>query len=84
MLTPIQVAYQASPEWQEIALQAYPPPPDKKKKEKNKGTRHPGGDKINGSVEAKPDGSVAGSDAAQVSVGKDVDDAMKNLDIQKS
>lgn len=40
LLAPIQEAFQASTEWQEIALKAYPPPV-KEKKVKDKGTRHP-------------------------------------------
>ncbi len=43
LLAPIQEAFQASKEWQEIADKAYPPPPKKEKKVKNKGTRYPGG-----------------------------------------
>ena len=43
LLAPIQKAFQASKEWQEIAEKAYPPPPKKEKKVKNKGTRYPGG-----------------------------------------
>ncbi len=35
-------AYEASKEWQEITLKAYPPPEKKQKKVKDKGTRHPG------------------------------------------
>ncbi|KAL2115464.1 hypothetical protein VTJ04DRAFT_9719 [Mycothermus thermophilus] len=42
LLAPIQAAFQASKEWQEIAEKAYPPPPKKEKKVKNKGTRYPG------------------------------------------
>ncbi|KAL4904822.1 hypothetical protein BDW74DRAFT_168031 [Aspergillus multicolor] len=44
LMAPIQEAYQASPEWQEITAQAYPPPvvEKKQKKVKDKGTRHPG------------------------------------------
>ncbi|KAL1840624.1 hypothetical protein VTJ49DRAFT_275 [Mycothermus thermophilus] len=42
LLAPIQEAFQASKEWQEIADKAYPPPPKKEKKVKNKGTRYPG------------------------------------------
>ncbi|KAL2132364.1 hypothetical protein VTI74DRAFT_3905 [Chaetomium olivicolor] len=42
LLAPIQAAFQASKEWQEIADRAYPPPPKKEKKVKNKGTRYPG------------------------------------------
>lgn len=41
LLAPIQEAYHASPEWQEIALKAYPPPAKKEKKVKQKGTQHP-------------------------------------------
>ena len=41
LLAPIQDAYHASPEWQDIALKAYPPPPKKEKKVKEKGTQHP-------------------------------------------
>ncbi|KAK4239946.1 tyrosine--tRNA ligase, cytoplasmic [Achaetomium macrosporum] len=42
LLAPIQEAFKASKEWQEIAEKAYPPPPKKEKKVKNKGTRYPG------------------------------------------
>ncbi|KAB8244376.1 hypothetical protein BDV35DRAFT_382300 [Aspergillus flavus] len=44
LMAPIQAAYQASPEWQEITLKAYPPPvvEKKQKKVKSKGTRYPG------------------------------------------
>ncbi|KAK1835294.1 hypothetical protein QBC39DRAFT_340996 [Podospora conica] len=45
LLAPIQAAFQASKEWQEITLKAYPPEEKKKKekKVKNKGSRYPGG-----------------------------------------
>ena len=44
MLAPIQAAFAASPEWQDITAKAYPPEEKKKeKKVKNKGTRYPGG-----------------------------------------
>lgn len=44
LMAPIQAAYQASSEWQEIALRAYPPAEKKKKekKVKDKGSRYPG------------------------------------------
>ncbi|KAE8377731.1 hypothetical protein BDV26DRAFT_304816 [Aspergillus bertholletiae] len=44
LMAPIQAAYQADPEWQEITLKAYPPPvvEKKQKKVKDKGTRFPG------------------------------------------
>jgi len=47
LLAPIQAAYQASKEWQEITLKAYPPPEAKKKvkKVKDKGSRYPGAGK---------------------------------------
>jgi tyrosyl-tRNA synthetase len=43
-MAPIKAAYDASPEWQEIAAKAYPVEGEKKKvkKVKNKGTRYPG------------------------------------------
>ena len=41
LLAPIQEAYQASTEWQDVTLKAYPPPEKKVKKVKNKGTQHP-------------------------------------------
>jgi tyrosyl-tRNA synthetase len=43
ILIPIQEAYNASKEWQEITLLAYPPPEKKQKKVKKIGTRYPGG-----------------------------------------
>ncbi|KAJ6095464.1 tyrosine tRNA ligase [Penicillium sp. IBT 16267x] len=44
LMAPIQAAYEASKEWQEITLKAYPPPVVQKKvkKVKDKGTRFPG------------------------------------------
>lgn len=43
-MAPIRAAYEASNEWQEITLKAYPPAPEKKQKKKIKdgGTRYPG------------------------------------------
>lgn len=45
LLEPVRKAYEESPEWQEIALKAYPPPAKKQKKVKDKGSRYPGGGK---------------------------------------
>jgi tyrosyl-tRNA synthetase len=44
LLSSIQAKFQASKEWQEITLKAYPPPekPKKGKKEKKIGTGYPG------------------------------------------
>ena len=59
LLAPIQEAYQASKEWQEIAEKAYPPPPKKEKKVKNKGTRYPGNkDQQKADGQANADGEV--------------------------
>lgn len=46
-MAPIHNAYQASSEWQEITLKAYPPPTvqKKQKKPKDKGSRYPGANK---------------------------------------
>ncbi|TDZ16912.1 Tyrosine--tRNA ligase [Colletotrichum sidae] len=49
LLAPIQAAFQASQEWQDITAKAYPPVEDEKKKKKkqpkDKGSRYPGGAK---------------------------------------
>ncbi|KAJ9217776.1 hypothetical protein DTO166G4_580 [Paecilomyces variotii] len=47
LMAPIHEAYQASPEWQEITLKAYPPlvAQKKQKKVKDKGSRYPGANK---------------------------------------
>ncbi|KKK13125.1 tyrosyl-tRNA synthetase [Aspergillus ochraceoroseus] len=44
MTAPIRAAFEASAEWQEVTLKAYPPPPPKQKKDKkkDKGSRYPG------------------------------------------
>ncbi|KAF4219588.1 hypothetical protein CNMCM8980_004373 [Aspergillus fumigatiaffinis] len=44
LMAPIITAFEASKEWQEITLKAYPPPEKKKKekKQKDKGNRYPG------------------------------------------
>jgi len=80
ILAPVQVAYQASKEWQNIAELAYPPPPPEPKKEKkvkNKGTKAPGA-----KVEVQPDGSVEGQGKDQVNVASSADEAMKDLDLK--
>lgn len=41
LMAPIQESFQASAEWQETMLKAYPPPEKKQKKVKSKGTKHP-------------------------------------------
>ncbi|KAK0727783.1 hypothetical protein B0T26DRAFT_748085 [Lasiosphaeria miniovina] len=59
ILAPIQAAYQASSEWQEITTKAYPAE-DKKKKQKKvkgKGSRYPGAGK-EGGPDGKTDGAV--------------------------
>lgn len=67
LLEPIQSAFQASSEWQDIEKLAYPPPPPvvkpEKKKKKDRGTMFPG------NVQVKPDGHVERPDAAKVNLG---------------
>ncbi|KAI9835305.1 MAG: Tyrosine--tRNA ligase cytoplasmic [Sarea resinae] len=94
VLEPIQTAFQASQEWQDIERKAYPPPPSadekkKKKKPKDRGSRYPGAaagatttTAAEKGVQALPDGSVEGKDAAQVSVGAGVDEAMRKLEVE--
>ncbi|KAK7920949.1 tyrosyl-tRNA synthetase [Apiospora marii] len=55
LLAPIQAAYQASTEWQEITLKAYPPPPPKVKKVKDRGTGFPGPKKGDANSNPKAD-----------------------------
>lgn len=79
LLEPVQKAYAESEEWQKIAELAYPPPvveEKKKKVKKDKGSRAPGRN-----VEAKPDGSVEGGDAAQVNVAGSAAEAIKDLKV---
>lgn len=45
LMGPIQAAFEADKEWQEINLRAYPPPEKKQKKIKDRGSRHPGAKK---------------------------------------
>lgn len=56
LLAPIQEAYHASTEWQEVSLKAYPPPAKKEKKVKSKGTQHPNlrNDTVKSSGSEKP------------------------------
>lgn len=52
-MAPIQAEFQASKEWQEIAIKAYPPPAKKEKKVKDKGSRHPGNAKPKEEIDVK-------------------------------
>ena len=84
LLAPVQAAFQASQEWQEVEKQAYPPPPapEKKKKEKKVGSRYPGAAGGQApAVEAKPDGHVEGAGAHKVNVAENVDEAIKDLSV---
>ncbi|ERF71839.1 Tyrosine--tRNA ligase [Endocarpon pusillum Z07020] len=77
ILTPIQAEFRASPEWQEVEKQAYPPaePAKKKKTPKDKGSRYPG------AVKANPDGSVDGPGKETVEVGSSAEEAMGRLEV---
>lgn len=54
LMKPIQDAYNASKEWQEATLRAYPPPEKKVKKVKDKGSKFPGKPKEDPSKEDPP------------------------------
>jgi tyrosyl-tRNA synthetase len=86
LLEPLQASFQASKEWQETEKLAYPPPPSTKKVKKQKvlGTKYQKAktDVAEKEVETQPDGSVEGKQAAEVSLGKNVDDAMEKLDVK--
>ena len=85
LLEPIQADFQASPEWQQIERQAYPPPEIKKKekKVKDKGTKRPILDAAKG-VEAQPDGHVEGIRKDEVNLSSGADTAMEKLDIKSN
>ena len=65
LMAPIRAAYEASPEWQEVTLKAYPPPVQKKKekKQKDKGSRYPGGAKPEQKAETAPAPAPAAAEA---------------------
>ena len=78
-MEPIQAQYQASSEWQDLTIKAYPPPEVKKKKKvKDKGTRRPDPK----DVEAMPDGHVEGKDKDQVNLASSAEAAIEQLDIK--
>jgi tyrosyl-tRNA synthetase len=79
LLAPVQADFNASPKFQALREQAYPPPVEVKKvkKVKNKGTGHPGAGK---KVVAQPDGSVEGEGKQEVDLG---DDTAKTLEALK-
>ncbi|KAM5342716.1 hypothetical protein ACJ41O_013682 [Fusarium nematophilum] len=52
LMAPIYADFQASQEWQDITVKAYPPPVKKEKKVKNRGTRFPG---VKGGADAQGD-----------------------------
>jgi tyrosyl-tRNA synthetase len=90
LLKPIQAEYTASPEWQEIALQAYPPEKAavKVKKVKDKGDPEKRAAAAAArkaaaaaAVVAQPDGHVEGKDAQKVNVGPSTDEMLKKLNI---
>ncbi|KAI0551152.1 tyrosyl-tRNA synthetase [Xylaria curta] len=68
IMIPIQDAYNASKEWQEVTLLAYPPPEKKQKKVKKIGTRYP----------------AAGQDKGEAAADNASDMAKLNLENEKS
>lgn len=83
LLEPIQTAYRASSQWQEVERLAYPPPPSdekKKKPKKDKGTKVP-----TRNVQTQPDGSLVGEDTNKdkASLAGNAVEAIKELRIEK-
>ncbi|KAK9859761.1 hypothetical protein MYU51_014057 [Penicillium brevicompactum] len=71
LMAPIQAAYEASADWQEITLKAYPPPVvhKKVKKVKDRGSRFPGAKQENAKPEeAKPAEDAPTEQLAQTSI----------------
>jgi len=90
ILQPIREDYKASPEWQAVDLQAYPPEKAavKVKKVKDKGdpakraAAAAAAAAAKKGVVAQPDGSVEGENAAKVTVGEGtVEDTLKKLNV---
>ena len=77
LLAPVQDEYQASAEWKEAELKAYPPPEVKQKikKEKKVGTQFPGAKKVMAKAEAEENGSN------EADLSKDVGDGVQKLGI---
>lgn len=65
LMAPIQTKFEASPEWQEIMLKAYPPPPKKAKKEKKLGTHYASRPKENAKENADAAAPAAAAPAAE-------------------
>lgn len=85
LLKPIVAEYQASEEWQAIALQAYPPEKAavKVKKVKDKGdpAKRAAASAARKGVVAQPDGHVEGTDAEKVNVGPSTEETLKKLKV---
>ncbi|PMD31251.1 tyrosine tRNA ligase [Hyaloscypha variabilis F] len=88
LLKPIITEYEASPEWQAIALQAYPPPKveAKVKKVKDKGDpalRAAAAAARKAGVVAKPDGHVEGPGAEKATVGPSTEETLQKLKVSE-
>lgn len=90
LLAPVQAAFDASPEWQEIARKAYPPAAEEKNKKdkkvkKDKGSKHPGAVSAAAAstVEAQRDGAVHGPSQAEIALASDAEKALEMLDLEK-
>ena len=86
ILKPIIAAYEADPEWQALALQAYPPPKEEKKVKKVKDKGDPAlraaAAAARKGVVAQPDGSVEGPGAANIKLGTSTEE-MEKLKVSK-
>ncbi|RSL38944.1 hypothetical protein BHE90_016345 [Fusarium euwallaceae] len=78
IMTPIQADFQASEEWQEVTLNAYPPPAKKEKKVKNRGTRFPGAKGGDAAKNAEQDGVTKKVEELSVADGAPAETAQPN------
>ncbi|KAN0122112.1 tyrosine tRNA ligase [Hyaloscypha variabilis] len=88
LLKPIITEHEASPEWQAIALQAYPPPKveAKVKKVKDKGDpalRAAAAAARKAGVVANPDGHVEGPGAEKATVGPSTEETLQKLKVSE-
>lgn len=86
LLAPIKAEYDASPEWQAIEVQAYPPEKvaAKVKKVKDKGDpakRAAAQAAAKKNVVAQPDGHVEGEGAEKVIVGPSTEETLEKLNL---
>lgn len=88
LLAPIRAEFDASPDWQAVEKEAYPPPVVAPKVKKEKKTGDPAlvaaaraAAAARKAAAAQPDGSVKGPDAQEVTVGRSTEETLEKLSV---